>query len=57
MATKRHLFHTLNQRARRQKQEQEEREYEQLLARVTDPRRDQDGDNLTRIYPLIDEES
>jgi hypothetical protein len=53
MATKRHLFHTLNQRARRQKQEQEEREREKLEAWINDPRH---KTSMERIEPLIEEE-
>jgi hypothetical protein len=51
------LFHTLNERAKRKQREQEEREHELYLARALDPRRDLLGQDLTRIYPLIEDES
>lgn len=58
MATKKHLFHILNERAR-QKEWQEGkgsyREEEKYQDWATDPRKSQ-GVDMTRNYPLIEDE-
>jgi len=50
------LFHVLNRRARSKHREQEEREADMGNARSLDPRRDLTSNDLTRIYPLIEDE-
>jgi hypothetical protein len=57
LGPKRKLFHILNQRARRQEYEQAQREYELMKALESDPRRDHLGDDLKRVYPLIEDEN
>lgn len=52
---KRHLFHLLNERARREKRQQEEREEELYRNWSKDPRKSQ-GVDMSRNYPLIRDE-
>ena len=53
---KRKFFHVLNARARKKEREQNDREEEKYQELHKDPRRDHLGQDLTRLYPLVEEE-
>lgn len=55
MSTKKKLFHLLNARARREENEKAQREEELYQAWATDPRRSH-GHDMSRVYPLIEDE-
>lgn len=50
------LYHTLNYRARRKDVERDDRELAKLKELDCDPRRDHSGDDMSRAYPLIEDE-
>lgn len=58
MATKKHLFHILNERARRKEWQEGKgpiREEEKYKEWAYDPRKSR-GHDMTRNYPLIEDE-